>query len=73
MRKIGCDADSDVLFEMEKAPLTLENTPGFLDGLLREESYGETWSVRKVLRRFIWHDRIHARAMWRMAKKTIGK
>ena len=31
----------------------------------------ETWSLRKVLRRFIWHDRIHARAMWRMARKTF--
>ena len=31
----------------------------------------ETWSLRKVLRRFIWHDRIHARAMWRMACKTF--
>lgn len=25
----------------------------------------------KSLRRFIWHDRIHAKAMWRMAQKTF--
>ena len=31
------------------------------------------WSVRKVLRRFIWHDRIHAKAMWKMVKKTFGE
>ena len=36
-------------------------------------SYGEEWSLQKVLRRFIWHDRIHAKAMYRMAVKTFGK
>jgi len=35
-------------------------------------SYGERWSVRKVLRRFIWHDRIHAKAMYRMGIRTFG-
>lgn len=34
-------------------------------------SYNELWSLRKVLRRFLWHDRIHARAMWRMARRTF--
>ena len=38
----------------------------------RKGSYGEDWSLRKVLRRFIWHDRIHARAMYRMAIKVFG-
>ena len=51
----------------------LECTPGFLTRGAAEGSYGEMWSLRKVLRRFIWHDRIHARAMCRMAKKTFGK
>ena len=37
-----------------------------------EGSYGEAWSLRKVLRRFIWHDRIHAKAMYRMAVKVFG-
>lgn len=45
--------------------------PGFPDNLMQEGSYGEMWSVRKVLRRFVWHDRIHAKAMWRMTKKTF--
>jgi len=35
-------------------------------------SYGEEWTLRKVCRRFVWHDRIHARAMYRMACKTFG-
>lgn len=51
----------------------LEAQPGFLSRAAEEGSYGEWWSLRKVLRRFVWHDRIHARAMCRMAKKTFGK
>jgi len=26
-----------------------------------------------VLRRFIWHDRIHSKAMYRMAVRTFGR
>ncbi len=52
---------------------SLEQKPDFLCQPPVEGSYGEMWSLRKVLRRFIWHDRIHARAMCRMARKTFGK
>lgn len=38
----------------------------------REGSYGEWWSLRKVLRRFLWHDRIHAKAMYRMLRSTFA-
>jgi hypothetical protein len=31
----------------------------------------EQWTLKKVLRRFIWHDRIHARAMIRIMKKQM--
>lgn len=51
----------------------LEKQADFLDNEVREGSYGEDWSLRKVLRRFVWHDRIHAKAMYRMAVKTFGK
>ena len=34
-------------------------------------SYDEAWTLRKVLRRFLWHDQIHAKAMLRMAKSTF--
>ena len=78
-----CDADSDVLFESEKAPLTAEEyrklkalalkaKGDFLENVVVAGSYGEDWSLRKVLRRFIWHDRIHAKAMYRMATKVFG-
>lgn len=50
----------------------LEAKPGFLKNAVAEGSYAEAWSLRKVIRRFIWHDRIHARAMYRMAVKVFG-
>ena len=73
--EIGVDADNEgSILECRKRGFELlENTSGFLNNLLQEGSYGEMWSVRKVLRRFIWHDRIHAKAMWRMARKTFEK
>ena len=33
------------------------------------EADGEPWTLRKVLRRFLWHDRIHAKAMTRILEK----
>lgn len=71
--EIGIDADNEgTIYEYRKRGFEqLEQTPDFLRGRLQEGSYGEMWSVRKVLRRFIWHDRIHAKAMWKMAKKTF--
>ena len=50
----------------------VEQIPDFLKLPVIEGSYGEEWSLRKVLRRFLWHDRIHARAMYRRAKAIWG-
>ena len=50
----------------------LERKADFLKNAAYEGSYGEDWSLRKMLRRFIWHDRIHAKAMYRMATKLFG-
>ena len=73
--EIGIDADNEgSIYECRKRGFEqLGNTTDFLNGRLQEGSYGEMWSVRKVLRRFIWHDRIHAKAMWKMVKKTFGE
>ncbi len=49
----------------------LERQPDFLANALFVGNGAEEWSLRKVLRRFIWHDRIHAKAMVRMARKTF--
>lgn len=51
----------------------LETLPNYLDLGVFNGSYGELWSLRKVLRRFLWHDRIHAKAMYRMGIRTFGE
>jgi len=72
--EIETDADNDGdIHEIRlKGFEALEKKLGFLDNNVIEGSYGEAWTLRKVLRRFIWHDRIHAKAMYRMAVKTFG-
>lgn len=71
--EIGIDVDNKgTIFECrEKGFELLEQQENFLENVVQEGSYGEMWSLRKMMRRFIWHDRIHAKAMWRMAKKTF--
>ena len=72
--EIGVDADNvGTVYECRKHGFeALESKPDFLQNAVNEGSYGEDWSLRKVIRRFIWHDRIHARAMYRMAAKVFG-
>lgn len=45
----------------------LEALPDYLSARVYTAPDGELWTLRKVLRRFLWHDRIHAKAMWRIA------
>ena len=72
--EIGVDADNEgsILECRERGFALLEQHPSFLDKPVYKGSYDEEWSLRKVLRRFIWHDRIHAKAMYRMAVRTFG-
>ena len=73
--EIGVDVDNNGdIFDCRKRGFELlEKTSDFLQSEVLEGSYGELWSLRKVLRRFIWHDRIHAKAMYRMAVRTFGE
>lgn len=73
--EIGVDADNEgsIAECRERGFSLLESQPDFLKNTVFRGSYDEEWSLRKVLRRFIWHDRIHAKAMYRMAVKTFGK
>ena len=73
--EIGVDADNDgtILDCRRRGFEALEKHPGYLENSVVEGSYGESWTLRKVLRRFIWHDRIHAKAMYRMAVKIFGE
>lgn len=72
--EIGVEADNEgsILSCRARGFDLLETHSGFLHNSVFEGSYGEEWSLRKLLRRFIWHDRIHAKAMYRMAVKTFG-
>lgn len=60
---VSCRAKGFESLETITNYLTLETVTG---------SYDEQWSVRKILRRFIWHDRIHSKAMYRMGILTFG-
>lgn len=72
--ELNVDADNEgtILGCRQRGFERLERSDGFLDNAVMEGSYDELWSLRKVMRRFLWHDRIHAKAMYRMALKTFG-
>ena len=72
--EIGVDANNEgtIVSCRARGFESLESIPGFLSLETVTGSYDEQWSVRKVLRRFIWHDRIHAKAMYRMGVLTFG-
>ena len=67
--EIGIDADNEgtILGCRLRGFEQLEENLELLSAAAVEGSYGEYWSVRKVLRRFLWHDRIHAKALYRHA------
>ena len=73
--EIGVDADNEgtIISCRTSGFDALESIPDFLSLPVVTGSYDEQWSVRKVLRRFIWHDRIHAKAMYRMGVLTFGE
>ena len=69
---VDTDNDGDIFACRLRGFEALEAQPDFLHMPVIEGSYGEFWSLRKMLRRFIWHDRIHARAMYRRACYEFG-
>lgn len=72
--EIGVEADNEGnIVECRRRGFDrLEQQPDFLENRTFAGSWDECWTLRKLLRRFIWHDRLHARAMERMAKRTFG-
>ena len=72
--EIGIDADNEgtILACRMRGFALLEARSDFLDNSVLMEAMGKNGFFAKVLRRFIWHDRIHAKAMYRMAVKTFG-
>ena len=71
--EIGIEVDNygDILSCRKRGFELLEQQPDYLENKIFDGSYGESWSLRKVFRRFIWHDRIHAKAMYRMACRSF--
>jgi len=72
--EVGAEADNEgtIVSCRERGFEALESIAGYLSLEAVTGSYDEQWSVRKVLRRFIWHDRIHAKALYRMGTLTFG-
>ena len=69
---VAADNDGNIYECRLRGFEALETHTNYLENTVIEGSYGEDWSLRKVLRRFIWHDRIHAKAMYRAAVKMFG-
>ncbi len=72
--EIGVEASNEGnIFECRQHGFeALEEQANFLSNTVFAGSYGELWSLNKMLRRFIWHDRIHAKAMYKMAVRIWG-
>ena len=68
---VETDNDGDILSCRKRGFELLEQQPDYLENTVFDGSYGESWSLRKLVRRFVWHDRIHAKAMYRMACRTF--
>lgn len=71
--EIGVETDHEgtIVECRQRGFARLEYQPDFLKNMVYSGSYDEDWTLRKVIRRFIWHDRIHAKAMYRMAAGTF--
>ncbi|MEG1633188.1 MAG: hypothetical protein RR314_03950 [Oscillospiraceae bacterium] len=70
--KASATNEPNIYICRRKAFELLEEQSDFLDNRVFEGKGNEQWSLRKVCRRFIWHDRIHAKAMYKMAIKLCG-
>jgi len=70
---ISVTNEPDILSCREEGFEKLEHRTDFLLNTVYDGSFDEQWSLRKVCRRFIWHDRIHAKAMYKMAIKMCSE
>ena len=68
---IRLSQNEDIFLGRKEGFLELESRDGYLLNTVCKGSDGELWSLRKVLRRFIWHDAIHAKAMYRSASQVF--
>lgn len=66
---VGIEMDTlpDFVENRQQLLQKLEELPAFLSNRVYTADDKELWTVKKILRRLLWHDRIHARAMYRRA------
>lgn len=69
---VEADNEGTILESRIRGFESLEKYTDFLANSVFEGSWGESWNLQKILRRFLWHDRIHAKAMYRMALREFG-
>lgn len=65
--------DANIYLNRINAFGQIEQVPDYLDNNVYIHMYGEPWSLKKAMRRFIWHDRIHAKALYRVAVRLWGR
>lgn len=51
----------------------IEKYPTYLKNYIYRGNSNELWTLKKVMRRLIWHDRIHAKALWRLGVRLGEK
>ena len=64
---IELDEGLGLLAARKRLFAALEARPGYLDSRLVTAPDGELWTLRKLLRRLLWHDALHGRALYRKA------
>lgn len=75
MGEIGVPLDdvANIVENRIQAFILLEKQEHYLQNKVFIGNYNEEWTLAKVMRRFIWHDTIHAKAMYRMALRKWNK
>lgn len=64
---VSFEPEGDFLEDRKRFFRAIESTPDFLSPRVFTARDGELWTLKKLLRRVLWHDRIHAHALYRLA------
>lgn len=64
---VSFETEGNMVEDRKRFFRALESMPDFLAPRVFTARDGELWTVKKLLRRILWHDRIHARALYRLA------
>ncbi len=66
---IQIESNQDILKERIMAFETFEKSQKIISNEVYNDNDNEEWTISKICRRFIWHDRIHAKSMYKLATK----